>query len=87
MARLWEIRESYGDRRGRYGNKTMEEMTPEEQEAYKMGWEDCMEEMEGGDESQAMGNRYGNRYGSREGMREGCRMGERRSRDSMGRYR
>lgn len=84
---MWEIREGYGNRSGRYGNKTMEEMTPEEQEAYKMGWEDCMEEMEGGDDSQAMGSRYGNRYGNREGMREGYRMGERRHRDSMGRYR
>lgn len=84
MARLWEIRESYGDRMGHRTNyRDMDDMGVEEREAYDCGYEhgfgDAMKESRHfGERSPYMDERYmGERY-----------MGERgRMRDSMGRYR
>lgn len=93
MARLWEIRESYGEKR----------MSPEVKEAYECGYEegyaDAKEEMEtmggrmGRRMGESMGERYG--YGERAGgghmndpiMDRASGYGERRGRDSMGRFR
>ena len=77
MAKYWEIRESYGDKK----------MTPEAKEAYECGYEEgyeaAMEEMHG-----QMGERSGYGMRSSMGMRsDNGYMGERRGRDSMGRFR
>ena len=78
MARLWQIRESYGDRMSK------EDMSVEEREAYDCGYDegyaDAMEEVGSSD----MGERYGMR-GGRMGNRY-PEMGERRRRRSNGRY-
>lgn len=73
-SKLWEIRESYGDRMGER-NMSEKSMSEEEREAYKCGYEDGYEDAM--KEVHPVSERYGNRY-----------MGERgRMRDSMGRYR
>lgn len=77
-SRLWEIRESYGDRMGyRMGEKTRDWNAAEleayecgRKEGYEEGYEDAQSEM------------AGERIGRREHY-----MGERRRRDSMGRFR
>ena len=85
---MWEIREGYGDRMGYRGGCPMKYDDPDLQEAYECGWEDHEEMM-----SEPMGERYGSHGGSMvkypmgERMVGGRYMGERRSRDSMGRYR
>lgn len=75
-SKMWEIRESYGDRMGRRSGVPQRYEDDELQEAYECGWEEHAEMTEG---------RMGERYGRRE-YPEAEHIGYRRMRDSRGRY-
>lgn len=84
MARYWEIRESLGER------SYKDEVSEAYECGYEEGYEAALEEMEGKSHMGMREDRYTSRrkgnMAERDGM-ERSYMGERRSRDSMGRFR